>query len=298
MFLEHRDDQPRWRCNGKIINLVTKEKCCLGTSLSVRTDSFFANRRLQEQDVMLILWNWCHRVRKTTIAEMVGCSVKSVSAVLNDWYQMLQEDISLNDCRIGGIDSNGQRIIVEIDESKFGKRKYNRGGRVEGVWVVGGVERTAERKCFLVTVNDRSTETMNAIIEKYVLEGSIVHTDCWRAYNDMVNLDQDLVHRTVNHSVSFIQNGVHTNTIEGEQNNFNMKHTNCYLGTWSGIKINVSPALRTKKMMPWKLLEFIWRRKNVADIWGGVLRTLREVEFSKADTNPPWYTQIADDEEY
>ncbi|KAG1441985.1 hypothetical protein G6F56_011251 [Rhizopus delemar] len=135
--------------------------------------------RLQEQNVMLILWNWCHRVRKTTIAEMVGCSVKSVSAVLNDWYQMLQEDISLNDCRIGGIDSNGQRIIVEINESKFGKRKYNRGGRVEGVWAVGGVERTAERQCFLVTVNDRSTETMNAIIEKYVLEGSIVHTDRW-----------------------------------------------------------------------------------------------------------------------
>lgn len=30
-------------------------------------------------------------------------------------------------------------IIVEIDESKFGKRKYN---RVEGVWVLGMLERT------------------------------------------------------------------------------------------------------------------------------------------------------------
>ncbi len=30
---------------------------------------------------------------------------------------------------------------VEIDESKFGKRKYHRGHHVEGPWVFGGYER-------------------------------------------------------------------------------------------------------------------------------------------------------------
>jgi hypothetical protein len=34
----------------------------------------------------------------------------------------------------------GPGIIIEVDESKFGRRKYNRGHRVEGVWVMGGVE--------------------------------------------------------------------------------------------------------------------------------------------------------------
>ncbi len=51
------------------------------------------------------------------------------------------ENLDLADAPIGG-----EGIIVEIDESKFGKRKYNRGHRVEGVWVVGGVEITPERR--------------------------------------------------------------------------------------------------------------------------------------------------------
>jgi hypothetical protein len=38
----------------------------------------------------------------------------------------------------------GDNIVVEIDGSKLGKRKYHRGHRVEGVWVVGGIERTHE----------------------------------------------------------------------------------------------------------------------------------------------------------
>jgi transposase-like protein len=111
--------------------------------------------------------------------------------------------------------------VVEIDESKFGKRKYHRGHRVEGVWVVGGVEKTPERKCFLAVVNNRNTETMDTIIQNYVADGSVVHTDCWRAYENMVNLGMNLIHRTINYSVTFRDGDVHTNTMESK-NNFTM----------------------------------------------------------------------------
>lgn len=48
----------------------------------------------------------------------------------------------------------GDGKIVEIDESKFGKRKYHRGHRVEGQWVFRGYERGSGR-VFMVAVEDR-----------------------------------------------------------------------------------------------------------------------------------------------
>ena len=50
-----------------------------------------------------------------------------------------------------------ERKEIEIDESKFGKLKYNKGRRVEGVWVFGGIDRRT-RECFLVPVEDMSAE--------------------------------------------------------------------------------------------------------------------------------------------
>ena len=35
----------------------------------------------------------------------------------------------------------GPMVEVEIDESKFGRRKYHRGRMVDGHWVFGGTER-------------------------------------------------------------------------------------------------------------------------------------------------------------
>lgn len=48
----------------------------------------------------------------------------------------------------------GEGRTVEIDESKFGRRKFWRGHRVEGVWVFGGIERETGR-VFMETVEKR-----------------------------------------------------------------------------------------------------------------------------------------------
>jgi hypothetical protein len=58
----------------------------------------------------------------------------------------------------------GENIVVEIDETKLGKRKYNRGHRVDGVWVVCGVERTPARKVFVAQVKSRDSDTLMEVI--------------------------------------------------------------------------------------------------------------------------------------
>ena len=81
-----------------------------------------------------------------------------------DWYNFHRElclEIMLEKAEpIGGLTKR-----VQIDESKFGKRKYNRGRRREGQWVLGGIEEDS-RRSFLVPVDKRDRATLLPIIKK------------------------------------------------------------------------------------------------------------------------------------
>ncbi|XP_046577408.1 E3 ubiquitin-protein ligase SHPRH-like [Haliotis rubra] len=59
----------------------------------------------------------------------------------------------------------GPGIEVEIDESKFGKRKFHRGRRVDGVWVFGGIEKESNRM-FLEVVEKRDADTLLSVLRK------------------------------------------------------------------------------------------------------------------------------------
>ena len=91
----------------------------------------------------------------------------------------------------------GPNKIVEVDESKFGRRKYHRGHTVKGQRVFGGVERESGRT-FLVPVPDRNADTLVAIIRDSIEPGTTVISDCWGAYRNLNS--QGFTHHTVNHS--------------------------------------------------------------------------------------------------
>ena len=57
--------------------------------------------------------------------------------------------------------------VVEIDECKFGHRKFNRGRLRDGVWVLGGLDRTIN-KAFLRLVKYRATDTLIPIIQAQI----------------------------------------------------------------------------------------------------------------------------------
>ena len=100
--------------------------------------------------------------------------------------------------------------------------------------MVVGVERTPERRVFLVPVAITDAETLTEIIQDHVLPGSVVHTDGWRAYS-AIESRLGLTHQVVNHSLGYkdAQTGVHTNTVEGT--NFALKRNipiRCRVEQW------------------------------------------------------------------
>ena len=177
-----------------------------------------------------------------TVRKWVGVNKNTVV----DWFNFCRElcAVYMDDNaseKIGGVGK-----VVEIDESKFGKRKYNRGRMREGQWVLGGVERGTD-KVFMQIVPSRDAATLLPIITANVEPGTEIHTDEWRSYATL-NV-QGYVHNSVNHSIQFVNpaNGAHTQSIE------------C---TWAHAKKKYKRMHGTSKpLFATYLIEFIWRRK-------------------------------------
>lgn len=198
---------------------------------------------------------WICEVSVKSILLLTGHGSDTINRIFKLFRKAIALQVEQSEIKIGG-----PNVIVQLDESKFGKRKYHRGHRVEGVWVFGGVEISEERKMFAVVVDKRDSVTLNELILKHVLPGSIVITDGWKGY--CLFKDNSLyMHHWVNHSISFINSeGYHTNNIEG---------------TWNGMKIKIKPQNRVRGRMQGYLFEFIWRRRNINNLWNAFLIALQ-----------------------
>ena len=199
--------------------------------------------------ILRLAYLWLTNVPSSAATSMTGHSNKTVSIFYRYFRSMVAGMVDEEDQYIGG-----EGVIVELDETKMGKRKYNRGHRVEGVWVLGGDERTSERRIFMARVDDRSSATILAVILKFVRPGSIVITDLWRSYSQLSG-NLGLTHLTVNHSQTYKdkESSACTNTIEG---------------TWIGLKVRMPPRNRVSCGIDESLLEFVWCRKNANNLWG------------------------------
>lgn len=249
-------------CNARMRLLLSRKqfRCCnrdCEKQVSIRANSFFSQSKLPIQKILLLGYLWLSKVSVSSCILISGCSSTTISAFVGYFRQLVADNVEIEDVKIGG-----PQIIVQIDETKLGKRKYNRGHRVEGVWVVGGVEMTPERKCFFIPVETRDENTLLNIIASHVLPGSIVYSDLWRGYFNLTERT-GLIHMTVNHSLYFRDpnTGVNTNMIEG---------------TWNGLKLRIPPRNRVASGMEEHLWEFIWRRKNANDLWNALLTAMSE----------------------
>ena len=179
---------------------------------NIRTDSILSGQKLTLQNFLILIFY-------LSIKSLTGIAVSQLTDLsentVSEWK------ILLHTCVANWLIANpkpvgGPGVIVELDEAKFGKRKYNKGAYREGQWVLGGVDRDTG-DCFLLPCpdNKRDAATLLPLISRWILPGSVVYTDEWAAYNGLTAAGY--THDSVNHSIQFVDpaTGVHTNTQEG-----------------------------------------------------------------------------------
>jgi hypothetical protein len=254
------------RC-GEVMNREEKrEKFRCGSrrcraECSLRVHTFFYGSMLKTNQILLLGKLWLDKVSISSAISLTGHSPNTVVSFYTHFRALVASTLVDEDQTVGG-----PGIIVEVDETKLGKRKYHRGHRVEGVWVLVGVERTEERRMFAFPVELRNAETLQDIIVRFVRSGSVIHTDMWKGYS-WIHSDSNYEHATVNHSIGFkdYETGVHTNYVEGTNN---------------GLKTRIPVRSRVRGGIEDHLLEFVWRRKHEnADLWESFMDAIREIHY-------------------
>lgn len=226
----YSSDGFKWRC----------QKSDHIKDISMRKGSWFEKSNLTIEEIIELTYWWTTGTEQKQIIREMGIS--SRTAV--DWDNFCREvcdEIMMN----SSSPISGPGVRVQIDESKFGKIKYHRGHHVDGQWVFGGIEEKT-RKNFMIAVDKRDRNTLLPIIEQYILPGSIIISDCWKAY-DILG-EKDYLHFKVNHSIEFVNSeGDHTNKIEGH---------------WRQAKSKMPSFGVTKAHFKSHLGEFMWRYMN------------------------------------
>ena len=106
-----------------------RHKSCGKRELSCRIGSLFYGSMLSCRTIMKIARAWIQEESRDAAVRSEKVDKETVTL----WYSYFRDAVN---CAIRSCEDKigGPGIITEIDEIKMGKRKYNRGRRVEGVW--------------------------------------------------------------------------------------------------------------------------------------------------------------------
>ncbi|XP_068234733.1 uncharacterized protein [Palaemon carinicauda] len=197
-----------WRCQKKVAIGKQKAKKC-NYSVAVFKGGWLSQAKVKAGDNLFFSGVYLDKI---FTYEFIRREIGWTNNTISDWCNFIREVLE-NYCEVVRKPIGGPGKTVEIDESKFGKRKYNKGRTVDGQWVFGGICRET-REFFAEPVLTRDREPLLAIIKIYVFPGTTIISDCWKAYYYLGIEGFD--HQTVNHTYNFVdpETGAHTNTIE------------------------------------------------------------------------------------
>jgi transposase-like protein len=225
-----------------------------GIYVSVCKGTFLDKTHLSMDRILVLVYLFVAKITSyEQIVQESHLGGRAIStATVKDWLTFCREVcmelvVKLSRDKIGG-----DNMVVEVDESKFGRRKYERGRLIDGKWIVGGIcAETGDCFLSLTDCNRRNADSLVGIIKDRVHAGSIVVTDCWKGYQGLT--EQGWLHLTVNHSVNFVDphTGAHTQNIEA---------------LWSKLKSSLpTPHGGNGDSLMLRFAEYVYRHKYSKD---------------------------------
>ncbi|XP_065662708.1 uncharacterized protein LOC136085338 [Hydra vulgaris] len=235
----HNVDGKIWRCMQK----QSKKK------ISIRVGSFLEISQLKLWKIIGITYIWTRSAGKSG-----GFSVKDIQKDLEigsnitvvDWNQFCR-DIAVTYFLNNRVQLGGPGSIVEIDESLFSRRRYNRGRIKEDQWIFGAYD-IATKEGLLIPVAHRDAATILTIIIEWIRPGTEIWSDMWAAYQGLAA--QGFQHGTVNHTLHFVDpaTNVASNRVEA-------------MWQKSKTKFKAMFGPTNREMIPDYLSEFMWTQR-------------------------------------
>ena len=228
---------------------------------TVLKGTFFDFFQLRPNKVMEVIIGWILKYTTDTITRETEVERHTVAHIVRRCRELLAAWLRYQTVKIGG-----PHHTVEVDESAFGRRKYNRGRRTRVKWVVGGIDRTTKQTFLCMAPRGRrNSRTLRTIIQRYVRPFTKIVTDGWPAYHRLNRAGMAYTHVVVNHRRNMVDPNdrtIHTQNIESH---------------WSKVKRSLRRRIGKMSVQHFEtyLVEYMWR--------GGASKTPEELFQSFVD---------------
>jgi transposase-like protein len=167
---------------------------------------YYKNSKISEARFRRLMKAFALDLTASDTARLTGISTRSVNTIFLKMRQRIAEYCEAQSPYSGE---------VELDESYFGPKRI-RGKRGRGAGsktiVFGVFKRNGH--VFTEIVPDAKKKTLLAVIRGRVDLDSVIHTDGWRAYDGLVDLDYEKHFRVHHGANEFAENDRHINGIE------------------------------------------------------------------------------------
>jgi transposase-like protein len=199
--------QKRWKC-----------KDC-NRQFSVKLGTIFEDSPIHLSKWLLAMWmiaNCKNGVSSYEIHRAIGVTQKSA------WFMLHRIRLAMQNGSIMKFGGGGGH--VEVDETYIGgkarfmhknkRAKMTAPGMPKGAAnkaIVAGFFERDTRKVKTLVIPDREKSTFHSMVKEHVELGSLLSTDDCHSY---WGLDQEYVHKIVDHAERYVDGQIHTNSLE------------------------------------------------------------------------------------